>query len=333
MQKQGGIMRKIQMITVSVVCLWLVSLLTFSFPAGASDYNPIRSSKPPDNQLDLIREIYGADIARVYETVKGMPRFDFKAKKKLRIIYSRNSKPCNEIFLSENPDMAEDCKKVRETVTLRNQHKKEVRVHIKDSEINSIDLDIPIDDRDPLKSRTVILLYDALIVHDCVMNRFSHNHAKIYHFPYVTPSVEFDGNHNLFIWFGKEEYIKFHAENFQRTESRGFQWRAKPKYVRNGTRAVPDISYEGNQFYMVTTNWRYPPLEGYFTLYDGSIRLGKVPATLFYKRLKNERALPLFKKTGLLNYLRSKYKDGSMNKRYGIEIHKFVKALSKNQES
>ena len=84
---------------------------------------------------------------------------------------------------------------------------------------------------------------------------------------------------------------------------------------------------------MVTVNWSYPPLSGNFTLYIGSKRIGKVPTSLLYKPLKNGRAQPLFEEEGLLNYLKKGYKSGSLKKRYGIAIHKFVGTLIETQDS
>jgi hypothetical protein len=242
------------------------------------------------------------------------------------IRYYKEDSPCNEIFLRENPEMAEDCRKVREHLTFVNKYQKSLRVHLKDGIIESTDFKIRLDDKDFMKTRDIILLNSALIVHDTLLERYSQNHAKIFHFPEAVPFFEFDGDHNLILHVG-EDFIKFQAEDFRKTESLGFHVSSKPKYYRNGTRAIPDVSYNGRQFHMVATNWSYPPLTGYFTLYDGSKRIGKVPTALLYKKMKNDRALPLFQKSGLLEYLASQRKAGRLTKRYGTDIRKFVDGL------
>jgi hypothetical protein len=277
--------------------------------------------------LRKIRDIYGFYIARFYETIRGLPLFDVESKEKFKIAYRRDESPCSEIFLRENPDMAEDCKKVRDELTYVNKYGNIVRVNIKDGRIVSTKITTSFDKKNPLKNRTVILLHDALIVHDLVMDRYSRNLAKIYHFPGVQPSVEFDRNHNVLLRIGNRDLIRFDAKDFRQAESLGFKLSAKPRLIRNGTRAMPDISYLGKLPHMVAVNWSYPPLTGHFTLYRGSKQIGKVPTTLLYRPLTKGRAQPLFEEEGLLNYLRRKYKDGSLKKRYGIAIHKSVGTL------
>jgi hypothetical protein len=308
----------------------IIGSFLFVLPSFAAPAQPQKKMKA---NLDLIADYYGPDIARIYETVDGMPVFDLNSEKPLTIKYRKNAKPCNEIFLRENPEMAEDCQKVRETVTFITQHKKRVRTHIKEGRITSIDMEIPMDERNPLKTRSILLLHDALIFHDCVLDRYSQNHAKIFHFPAVTPSVELDSEHNLTIHVGQKDFIKFRAENFRMTECRGFKVYCSPKLYRNGTRAIPDVSYDGQQPHMVAVNWSYPPLTGQFTLYDGHKKVGAVPATLLYKKLRNGRARPLFKNEGLLNYLVKRYQDGSLKKYYGADIYRFVERLIEEKRS
>jgi len=256
-----------------------------------------------------------------------------EAKEKLMIYYRRDDKPCSEIFLRENPDMAEDCKKVREELTFVNKHKNAVRVHIKGGKITSTEITTSFEEKSAVKTRGVIILHDALIIHDCVMDRYSRNLAKIYHFPGVKPSLAFDTNHNLLLRIGKTDTITFLADDFRKTKAQGFKMTCNPKYRQKGTRAIPDVSYIGNRPHMVAVNWSYPPLTGHFTLYSGSKRIGQVPTSLLYKRLKNDRAQPLFAEEGLFNYLRKRYQDGTLKKRYGDAAHKFVEALIATQGS
>ena len=282
--------------------------------------------------LKRIRDLYGPNVARIYQTVGGLPLFNVESRDKLKIFYRRNDHPCSEIFLRENPDMAEDCKKVREELVFVNKYKNVVRVHIKGGSIMSTKITTSFDEKSRVKNRAVILLHGALIVHDCVMERYSRNLAKIYHFPGVKPSVEFDGDHNVLLRIGDKDLIRFEAEDFRETDSQGFKLTYAPRLFQNGTRAMPDISYLGTQPYMVAVNWSYPPLTGYFTLYSGTKRIGKIPATLLYKRLRNGRVQPLFEQEGLLNYLRRKYEDGSLRRRYGIAIHKSVGTLIETED-
>ena len=285
--------------------------------------------------VDLVKlkKLYGPYVAKIYKTVPGLPLFDVESKDKLMIYYRRDAKPCSEIFLRENPDMAEDCKKVREELTYVNKHKNAVRVHIKGGKVTSTEVSTSFEEQSPVKTRGVIILHDALIVHDCVMDRYSRNLAKIYHFPGAKPSLEFDANHDLLLHIGKSDVIRFQAENFRKTDCQGFKMTCNPKYRQKGTRAIPDVSYLGKRPHMVTVNWSYPPLTGHFTLYKGSQKIGQVPTSLLYKRLKNDRAQPLFAEEGLFNYLKKKYEDGSLKKRYGEAAHKFVETLIATQDS
>jgi hypothetical protein len=283
--------------------------------------------------LGKIRDLYGGHVARIYQTVPGLPLIDLESRDKLMIAYRRNDRPCSEIFLRENPDMEEDCKKVREVLTYLNKHKNVVRVHIKGGKIMSTEITTSFDKKSAVKNRAVILLHDALIVHDCVMDRYSRNLAKIYHFPGVKPSIEFERNHDVLLRIGNRDLIRFEAKDFRQTESRGFKLTYEPILCQDGARAMPDISYLGKQPYMVAVNWSYPPLTGHFILYRGAKRFGEVPTTLLYKRLKHGRVQPLFEEEGLLNYLKRKYEDGSLKKRYGIAIHKFVRTLIETQDS
>ena len=283
--------------------------------------------------LRKLRNIYGFYIAKFYETVKGMPLIDLESKDKLMIAYRRDASPCSEIFLRENPDMAEDCKKVREELTFVNKYKNVVRVHLKGGKIMLIKITTPYDAKSQVKNRAVILLHDALIVHDLVMERYSRNLAKIYYFPGAKRSIEFDRHHNVLIRIGNKDLIRFEAKDFRQIECQGFRLTYKPRLIQKGTGAIPDLSYLGKLPHMVTVNWSYPPLSGNFTLYIGSKRIGKVPTSLLYKPLKNGRAQPLFEEEGLLNYLKKRYANGSLKKRYGIAIHKFVGTLIETQDS
>ncbi len=283
--------------------------------------------------LKMIRNIYGFHIAKFYETVKGLPLFDLESKDKLMIAYRRDASPCNEIFLRENPDMAEDCKKVREELIFVNKYKNIVRVQIKGGKIMLTKITTSYDAKSQVKNRAVILLHDALIVHDLVMERYSRNLAKIYHFPGVKRTVEFDRSHNVLLRIGNKDLIMFEAKDFRQTECQGFKLTLSPRLIHNGTRAIPDISYIGKLPHMVSVNWSYPPLGGNFTLYSGSKRIGKVSTRLLYKPLKNGRAEPLFEEEGLLNYLKKKYENGSLKKRYGLAIHKFVGTLVETQDT
>jgi hypothetical protein len=305
--------------------IFLALLLAPSFSWGAADTSPMNLRK--------MRNIYGFYIAKFYQTIEGLPLIDLESKDKLMIAYRRNASPCNEIFLRENPDMVEDCKKVREELTYVNKHKNVVSVKMKGGKIMSTKITTFFDEKGPVKNRAVILLHDALIVHDYVMDRYSRNLAKIFHFPGVKPSVEFDRNHNVLLRIGNKDLIMFEAKDFRQTKSQGFKLTYKPILAKNGTRALPDISYLGKKPYMVAVNWSYPPLTGHFNLYSNSKQIGKVPTTLLYKPMKNGRAKPLFKEEGLLNYLKRKYEDGSLKKRYGIAIHKFVETLIETQDS
>jgi len=290
---------------------FFVSLLFFTLfawpftSANAIDDVLLASINRGAKQFDSIQKHFGADIARVFKTVPGMPAFDPDSDVKLKILYSRDDNPCNEIFLEENPEMAEDCKKPRETITFINRYGKKVRVDIKGGEIVSTGLRVPLDPKNPLFCRDVILLHNALIVHDCVLKKYSDNHAKIYHFPGIIPFVEFDRGQNVIFRFGNVDYIKFFAEDFRKTECQGFKLSCQPTFYRNGTRAIPDINYEGNNLHMVTTNWSYPPLSGDFIVYNCKKQIGKVPVSLLYQRLKNDRACPRFKEEGLLCYLQN----------------------------
>ncbi len=306
----------------SLICLAFSLAQLFSW--GAAESSAMNPGK--------LRDLYGAYVARVYETVRGLPLIDLESKDKLMISYRRDDKPCSEIFLRENPDMAEDCSKVREQLTFVNKYKNVVRVHIKGGKVMSTGITTSFDKRSAVKNRAVILLHDALVVHDCVMDRYSNNLAKIYLFPGVKPTVEFDRNHNVLLRVGDKDLIRFEAKDFRQTECRGFRLTYKPRLNQNGARAMPDISYLGKQPHMVAVNWSYPPSTGHFTLYRGSKRIGKVPTTLLYKPLKNGRVQALFEKEGLLNYLKRKYEDGTLKKRYGVPIHEFAQTLIETQD-
>ena len=277
--------------------------------------------------LDLVKKVYGPNIAAVYKTVNGMPGFESGSDKLPDIVYRRDPMPCNELFLRENPEMAHECSKVRETLAFVTQYRRKLQVHIKGGEIEFVDFSIPLDQRDPSKSRNVILLDGSLIVHDRVLDQYSRNHAKIYYFPYGPPVVRFDRDNDLILRFGDEDYIKFNAQNFRKTEAHGFVWTPQTTYYRNGTRSIPNVRYQGAQPYMMTANWSYPPLDGFLDLYDGDEKLGRIPTSFLYQKLKNDRARPLFKKTGLLNYLRYQSRDGSIKRRYGRQTDQSIKRM------
>ena len=152
--------------------------------------------------LDLLKKVYGPNIAAVYKTVNGMPGFESGSDKLPDIVYRRDLKPCNELFLRENPEMADECSKVRETLAFVTQYRRKLQVHIKGGEIEFVDFSIPLDPRDPSKSRNVILLDGSLIIHDRVLDQYSSNHAKIYYFPYGPPVVRFDRDNDLILRFG-----------------------------------------------------------------------------------------------------------------------------------
>jgi hypothetical protein len=300
---------------------WIpLAIFTTAFIAEASGSNQTID-------FNRMREIYGPQIVRVYRQVKGVPLFSLNSEPLPVLQYRRDATPCNALFVRENPEMAEECHKPRETICIENKFQKKLSVGILDGNINSIDFNIPIDDTDPLKSRKVVLLHGSLIVHDNVMKRYSHNHAKIYFFPMGTPCAAFDKAHNLIISFGAHDYIKFMAEDFRKTECRGFVWRARSKFYRNGTRSVPDIDYRGAQPYMTTVNWSYPPLDGFLDLYNHSKKVGRIPTAILYQKRKNQRAEPLFKAAGLLNYLKGMYANERIKKRYGLEVQKSIEKL------
>jgi hypothetical protein len=301
--------------------LWLLLSISLTpFTVDAANQNQTIDS-------NLIHDLFGPDVARIYRDAEGMPRIPLDSEPLPVIVYKRNESPCNELFVKENPGMSDRCNQSRETITFENRYQKKLTVHILDEKINAIDFSFPIDDTDPLKTRKVILLHGALVVHDIVLKRYSHNHAKIYFFPAATPRVEFDRAHNLVLSFGPDEYIKFMAEDFKNTECRGFIWRPRSRRFRNGTRAVPDIEYRGDQPCMTAVNWSYPPLDGYFDLYNRSNRVGRLPAAILYRKQKCDRAKPLFMETGLLNYLKAVGADTKIKIRYGPDIQKSIEKL------
>ena len=277
--------------------------------------------------IDLMQERYGPTIARIYREIEGMPRLALNSEPLPVLRYRKEKSPCNELFLRENPEMAEECNQSRETVTIENRFQKKLSVHISNGKINSMDFDIPIDSTDPLKVRKVLLLDGSLVVHDIVMQRYSHNLARIYFFPMGALGVELDEMHNLIISFGANDYIKFMAQDFRRTECQGFIWRSRSTFYRNRTRALPDIGYRGDQPYITTVNWTYPPLDGFLDLYRHSKQIGRIPASFLYQKQKDQRAKPLFAKTGLLKYLKRVNTDERIKKRYGPEIQEAVEKL------
>ena len=305
---------------VSVLSALLLMLSTVLMAEGSSCRQPV------DTQL--IQERFGADIARIYRNVEGMPRFS-AAEPLPTLRYRQNESPCNALFIRENPEMAERCNQTRETITIENRYQKTLTVHIVGGELESIDFNIPIDDTDPLKTRKVMLLHGSLIVHDVVLEEYSHNHAKIYFFPTSDLRVALDRNHNLLISLGSCDYIKFMARDFTQTECRGFRWRARSNFYRNGRRSLPDIAYQGEQPCMMTTNWSYPPLDGFLHLYNHAHKVGRIPTSILYQKRKDLRAKPLFTETGLLGYLENIYAGERVKCRYTPEIQRSIRRLLK----
>ncbi|MFO7985162.1 MAG: hypothetical protein R6U38_04815 [Desulfatiglandaceae bacterium] len=282
------------------------------------------ADRPVD--IRLIQEKYGSDIVQIYRNVEGMPRFDDSDPLPV-LQYRRNESPCNDLFIRENPEMAEKCNRTREIVTIENRYQKKLTVHIVGGKLESIEFNIPMGNPNPLKTRKVTLLHGSLIVHDIVMNHYSHNHAKIYFFPTSGPRIEFDENHNLIISFGARDYIKFMAEDFRRTKCRGFRWRAGSVFYRKGTRSLPDIAYQGEQPYMTTVNWSYPPLDGFLDLYNDTQKVGRIPTSILYQKQKKLRAKPLFTETGLLGYLKDIYAGERVKCSYSPEIQRCIQKL------
>lgn len=305
---------RIRLSTALVLFAAIVSIL----PAGEGFSH---AAMNPERVLDA----YGPEIAGYYRRLEGMPGFSMDAEPLPDIRIRREDSPCNELFLRENPEMEDECKKTRETIVFENMYHKRLQVHLLDGRINSMDFNIPLDDADPMKIRKVMLLHGSLVVHDIVLERYSRNHAKIYYFPMGAPRVQFDKAHNLLLTFGPEDSIRFTADDFRKTQCRGFVW--KPESILSETRAVPDVEYRGDQPYMATVNYSYPPLDGYLNLYRQSRKLGSIPTSFLYQKCKNQRARPLFKDVGLFGYLKKMIRDKELESRYGPQIRDCIEEL------
>jgi len=291
----------------------LLPALVFGLLAGGS---PAHAAMNPERVMDA----YGPEIAGYFRNVEGMPGFSTDAEPLPDIQLRRDNSPCNDLFLRENPEMEDECKKKRETVVLENKYHKKVQVHLLDRRIHSIDFNIPLDTANPMRVRKVMLLHGSLVVHDIVLERYSRNHAKIYYFPLAEPRVEFDSRHNLLLTIGPEDSIRFMADDFRKTEARGFVWRPRSILAPGRARAVPDVEYQGDQPFMATINYSYPPLDGNLDLYRRSKKIGRIPMSLLYQKCKDQRARPLFGDVGLLDHLKRMIEDENFESRYGPEI-------------
>jgi hypothetical protein len=309
---------KIRIILLAVQVL--LPALLILLPAAASLSVPAMN---PERVLD----VYGPEIAGYYRNVEGMPAFAVDSEPLPDIRLRREDSPCNDLFLRENPEMEDECQKSRETIVFENMYHKRVQVHLLDGRINSIDFNIPLDDADPMQIRNVILLHGSLVVHDIVLEQYSRNHAKIFYFPMGAPRVEFDKKHNLLLTFGPDDYIRFMADDFRKTECRGFVWKPGSILYPNKTRAVPDIEYQGDQPYMATVNYSYPPLDGYLDLYRKSKKLGRIPTSFLYQKCKYQRAKPLFKDLGLLDYLKKMINEEGLENQYGPGVREYIETL------
>jgi len=183
------------------------------------------------------------------------------------------------------------------------------------------------DAADPLKNRKVTLMHGSLIVHDIVLKCYSHNHAKIYFFPTASPRVAFDRDHNLTVFFGSCDYIKFAAQDFSPMDSWCFRWGARSLFYRNGTRSIPDVDYTGQLPCMMTINWSYPPLDGFLDLYNQTEKVGRIPTSILYQKQKDCRTKPLFEKSGLLDYLKDIYAGKKIECRYSPEVQRSIRRL------
>lgn len=286
----------------------------------------VEASKLEPTTIRLIRERYGLDIARLYRHVEGMPRF-WDAEPLPILRYRREESPCNQLFVQENPEMAEKCNYTRETLIIENRYHKKLTVHIVGEDVESMEFTIPLDNRDPLKCRKVTLLQDAFIVHDLILKNYSHNHAKIYFFPTGSPRVELDMHQNLMIHFGSQDYIKFMADDFRRTSCRGFRWRLRTTICAKGARSIPDIAYTGEQPCMMTVNWSYPPIDGFLNLFNHTRKVGRIPASVLYEKQKDLRAEPRFMENGLLAYLKNICVDERIRYRYSSETRRSIQEL------
>jgi hypothetical protein len=285
-------------------------------------------------RCERIQTQFGPQLARLYGSIKGMPAFDVDRPNGLRVLYSRDDQPCNALFIKENPELAEDCRKVVEEVVFTNRYGNEVKVHIKGGEITSIDIDSSYEDKASLKNRSVMVQEESLVLHDFVMDAYSKNLAKIFLFPGMRPTVRIDTDHDVWLVTGKKEWIRFDARDFRNAQSSGFQLGSKPKFInQKGIRAVPDAAYTGDRPYLMTTNWLFPPTDGYFTCFDGQEALGKIPASFFFKKQRRDRTVCLFKDQGLAAYLQRYSLKTSFRNAYGPGILAFVKRVVQQENA
>lgn len=317
--------------TATALCLCLLSL---TFPIQGSDVLAKPSQSPLTERCERIQSHFGPHLARLYGAVKGMPAFDVDHPNGLRVLYSRDDQPCNALFIKENPELAEDCRKVVEEVVFINRYGNEVKVHIKGGEITAIDIDSSYDHKASLKNRSVIVQEESLVFHDFVMDAYSKNLAKIFLFPAMKPSVRIDTDHNVWLTIGKEEWIRFDAKDFRNAQSKGFQLGSKPKFIhQRGVRALPDAAYTGHRPYMVTTNWLFPPTDGHFAFFDAQEELGKFPASLFFKKQRRDRTVCLFKPEGLSSYLQRRSGEKTFRNAYGAPMLAFVTRVAQQEDA
>jgi hypothetical protein len=315
----------------SVLCLCLLSLVWHAESPTAFAQG-IQIS--PSERCERIQTRFGPQLARLYGSVKGMPAFDVDHPNGLRVLYSRDDQPCNALFIKENPELAEDCRKVIEEVVFINRFGNEVKVHIKGGEVTAIDIDSSYDDKASLKNRSVMVQEESLVVHDFVMDAYSKNLAKIFLFPGMRPVVRIDTDHNVWLELANKDWIRFDARDFRNAQSSGFRLSSKPKFIhQGGIRALPDAAYTGDRPHMVTTNWLFPPTDGYFTFFDGQEELGKIPASLFFKKQRRDRTVCLFKDEGLCKYLQQRSGKTSFRNAYGAPILAFVERVVQQEDA
>jgi hypothetical protein len=324
-------MNRILRHAASVLCICLLSLMWHGEHLTALAQEP---QSLPSGTCQRIQTNFGPNLARLYGCVKGMPSFDMDHPNGLRVLYSRDDEPCNALFIKENPELAEDCRKVVEEVVFINRYGNEVKVHIKGGEITAIDIDSSYDDKASLKNRSVMVQEESLVVHDFVMDAYSKNLAKIFLFPGIRPAVRIDTDHNVWLTLGNKDWIRFDAQDFRMAQSSGFRIGSKPKFIhQKGIRAVPDATYTGDRPHMVTTNWLFPPTDGYFTFFDGQEPLGKIPASLFFKKQRRDRTVCLFENEGLPKYLQRCSGKTSFRNAYGAPILTFVQRVVQQEDA
>lgn len=306
----------------SVLCLSLLCLMWHAERSTALAQGIQISSS---ESRERIQTRFGPQIARLYGSIREMPAFDVDHPNGLRVLYSRDEEPCNALFIKENPELAEDCRKVIEEVVFINRYGNEVKVHIKGGEITAIDIDSSYDEKASIKNRSVIVQDESLVIHDFVMDAYSKNLAKIYLFPEMKPTIRIDAEHNVWLTLGKKEWIQFDARDFRNAQSTGFRLGPKPKFIhQRGIRALPDAAYAGDRPHIVTTNWVFPPTDGHFTFFDGQQELGKIPTSLLFKKQRRDRTVCLFKAEGLSKYLQRRSREARLEKLYAMSLLAFV---------